>query len=115
MRLTIIALLLLTGCSQKPAAVRAEFDHWMEPDGTIHWQLTVTPAAWQKLGQGERLDARHQKISERAVSAVSALIDANLRHLHLCPGQWTMGDVRHFDNDYLTFAGFCDSSVGART
>jgi hypothetical protein len=115
MRLTIMALLLLAGCSKEPAPVRADFDHWMEPDGTIHWMLTVTPAAWQKLGKGERLDARHQKISESALSAVSELIDANLRYLHLCPGQWTMGDVRHFDNDYLTFAGSCDTPVGSRT
>lgn len=115
MRLTICALLLLAGCTREPPAVRAEFDHWMEPDGTIHWQLTVTPAAWHQLGHGERLDAHHQRISRRAASAVSDLIDANLRSLHLCPGEWTLGDVRHFENDFLTFAGYCDTPVGSRT
>jgi hypothetical protein len=115
MRPTWLWLALLAACSQKHVTVHAEFDHWIEPDGTTHWLLTLPPEAWKQLGHGERLDATHQNISERTVKTVSELIDANLDHMHLCPGEWTMGDIRRFDNGYLTFAGSCDMPAGART
>jgi hypothetical protein len=107
--------LLLAGCPRHSVTVHAEFNHWLEADGTTHWQLILTPDAWRQLGHGERLDAHHQNISPRAVKTVSALIDANLEHMHLCPREWTMADVRHFDNGYLTFAGSCDTPPGERT
>jgi hypothetical protein len=115
MRLTVILVLLLAACARQSPSVGAEFDHWMEPDGTIHWRMTITPATWQQLGRGELLDGRHQHISRRAVGAVSDLINENLRRSRLCPGEWTMGEVRHFDDGYLTFSGSCDPPVAERT
>ncbi len=113
----LIALMaaLYTACSQKTVTVHAAFDHWTEPDGTTHWLLTLPRETWQRLGHGEQLDATHQDISERSVRTVSELIDKNREHMHLCPGEWTMGDVRHFENGYLTFQGACDLPAGART
>ena len=63
MRPTVILLLLLSACARTPATVHAEFDHWVETDGTTHWQLTLTPDAWRQVGRGEPLDARHQNMS----------------------------------------------------
>ena len=115
MRPTVILLLLLSACTRAPVTTHAEFDHWVEADGTTHWQLTLTPDAWQQVGRGAPLDAHHQHMSQDTLKTLSKLIDASLEHVHLCPGQWTMGDVRHFEDGYLIFAGFCDAPVGART
>ncbi len=115
MRPTLILLLLLSACTRAPVTTHAEFDHWVEADGVTHWQLTLTPAAWQQVGQGEPLDAHHQHMSQDTLKTLSKLIDASLEHVHLCPGEWTMGDVRHLEDGYLIFAGFCDAPSGART
>jgi len=115
MRPTVILLLLLSACARAPVTTHAEFDHWVEADGTTHWQLTLTPDAWRQVGRGEPLDAHHQNMSPDTLKTLSKLIDASLAHVHLCPGEWTMGDVRHFDDGYLIFAGSCDMPVGART
>jgi hypothetical protein len=95
--------------------VPAEFDHWVGDDGTTRWRLTLPPETWLKLGRGEPLDATHQNISRRSMQTVSELIDASLARTHLCPGEWTMGDLRRSEDGYLTFQGACDVAVGTRT
>jgi hypothetical protein len=115
MRPTLIPLLLLAACTRSPATAHAEFDHWIEADGTTYWQLTLTPAAWQQVGRGEPLDEHHQHMSPHTLETLSKLIDASLERMHLCPGEWTMGDVRHFEDGYLIFIGSCDTPAGART
>jgi len=111
----LLPALLAAACAPKHVTVHASFDHWTEADGSTHWLLTLPPETWKQLGHGEPLDATHQNISERSVRNVTELIDKNLEHMHLCPGAWTMGDVRHFEDGYLTFAGSCDPPAGART
>ena len=116
MRAGCVLLVVATcaGCARIPR-VPAEFDHWTADDGTTRWQLTLPPETWRQLGRGERLDATHQNISRRSLQTVSELIDASLATTHLCPGKWTMGDLRRSEDGYLTFAGSCDAPVGTRT
>ncbi len=114
MTAALSAAWLLSACA--PASpVHAQFDHWIEDAGTARWRLTVPPATWRRLGHGERLDAGHQDLSERTIETVSELIDAGLTRVRLCPGEWTMGEVRRSESGYLTFAGSCDLPVGTRT
>lgn len=111
----LLVAALCAGCVRTPAPVHADFDHWTADDGTTRWRLTLPPETWHRFGHGEPLDAANQNLSARTVASVPELIDASLAHMHLCPGAWTMANVRHFEDGYLSFKGACDAPAGTRT